>query len=161
MRHPKLGRYSFIAADPVEWMTVPADRTDALHQLADRVRLLPQTVHTDLPPFQGGWAGMFGYELAGSLERVPRAPIDEFEISALALGLYDVVVAFDHHAGAAWLISQGIPEVDEGAHRERAADRLVQFRSLLTRQYVHRDGNRSSNGLLTAEQLAPQFSIDG
>ena len=29
----------------------------------------------DLPPFQGGWAGLFGYELAGSLERVPAAPV--------------------------------------------------------------------------------------
>lgn len=25
MRHPQLGRYSFVAADPVEWLTVPAD----------------------------------------------------------------------------------------------------------------------------------------
>ena len=71
MRHPQLGRYSFIAADPVEWLTVPADGTDAFQQLADRVAMLPQTARADLPPFQGGWAGLFGYELAGSLERVP------------------------------------------------------------------------------------------
>ena len=101
MRHPQLGRYSFVAADPVEWLTVPADGSDAFQQLADRVAMLPQTVRADLPPFQGGWAGLFGYELAGSLERVPKAPIDEFEIPALAAGLYDVVVAFDHREGAA------------------------------------------------------------
>ena len=30
MRHPQLGRYSFVAADPVEWLVVPADGSDAL-----------------------------------------------------------------------------------------------------------------------------------
>jgi para-aminobenzoate synthetase component 1 len=162
MRHPQLGRYSFVAADPVEWLTVPADGTPAFQQLADRVAALPQTPRADLPPFQGGWAGLFGYELAGSLERVPRARIDEFQIPALAVGLYDVVVAFDHVEGAAWLISQGIPEVDEVARRERAANRLAQFRTrLLTREYLHSDVTRSSYSRLTAEQLAPQFLIEG
>src|SRR5947207_4478089 len=128
MRHPQLGRYSFISADPVEWLSVPTDGSDGFQQLADRVAILPQGVRADLPPFQGGWAGLFGYELAGSLERVPKAPIDEFGIPGLAAGLYDVVVAFDHRNDEAWLISQGIAETDESACRERAADRLAQFK---------------------------------
>jgi para-aminobenzoate synthetase component 1 len=162
MRHSQLGRYSFIAADPVEWLTVPADGTPAFQQLADRLAKLPQTVHADLPPFQGGWAGLFGYELAGSLERVPRARVDEFQIPALAVGLYDVVVAFDHVEGAAWLISQGIPEVDEVARRERATDRLTQFRRwLLTSERAHSDVNRSRYSQLMSQQLAPQFVVDG
>ena len=37
------------------------------------MRLANEFAASDLPPFQGGWAGMFGYELAGSLERVPAA----------------------------------------------------------------------------------------
>jgi para-aminobenzoate synthetase component 1 len=162
MRHSQLGRYSFIAADPVEWLTAPADSTDAFQQLADRVAMLPQTPRKDLPPFQGGWAGLFSYELAGSLERVPKAPIDEFEIPALAAGLYDVVVAFDHHDGAAWLISQGLPEADEVARRKRAADRISQFRKLLLRG----DGSRDHGILyvrspLTADRLATQYAVDG
>jgi para-aminobenzoate synthetase component 1 len=162
MRHPQLGRYSFIAADPIEWLTVPADGTDAFQQLADRVALLPQTARTDLPPFQGGWAGLFGYELAGSLERVPRARVDEFKAPALAVGLYDVVVAFDHHTGAAWLISLGIPEVDEAARIERAADRLARFRGrLLSSECAHGDVNQSSYSPLVAQHLAPQFVVNG
>lgn len=162
MRHPQLGRYSFVAADPVEWLTVLANRSDAFQQLADRVAMLPQTAHTDLPPFQGGWAGLFGYELAGSLERVPRAPVDEFGIPALAVGLYDVVVAFDHQENTAWLISQGIPETDEAARRERAADRIAQFRKQLqVGEYSECGGNRSSYSPLSAEQLAPQFAVEG
>jgi para-aminobenzoate synthetase component 1 len=162
MRHPQLGRYSFIAADPVEWLTAPSDGTDAIQQLADRVAVLPQSVRADLPPFQGGWAGLFGYELAGSLERVLKAPIDEFEIPALAAGLYDVVVAFDHRNSEAWLISQGIPETDDAARRERAADRLDKFK----RQLLSGAGSRGAEQLdirspLSAKLLAPQFTIDG
>jgi para-aminobenzoate synthetase component 1 len=162
MRHPQLGRYSFVAADPVEWLTTPADGSDAFQQLADRVAVLPSTSRADLPPFQGGWAGLFGYELAGSLERVPKASIDEFGIPALAAGLYDVVVAFDHREGASWLISQGIPETDEIARRDRAADRLAQFRKRLhAADEFPSNANLQSNSPLSAERLAPQFMLDG
>jgi len=161
MRHPELGRYSFIAADPVEWISVPADGSDALAQLANRVPRLPSSVRPDLPPFQGGWAGLFGYELAGSLERVPRAAIDEFQIPALAVGLYDVVVAFDHEQHAAWLISQGFPEQDPAARRERAARRLAQFRGLFLANSDARSRNRAAiESPLSTEKLAPQFPID-
>jgi para-aminobenzoate synthetase component 1 len=162
MRHPKLGRYSFVAADPVEWLTIPADGSDAFQQLANRVAVLPSASRDDLPPFQGGWAGLFGYELAGSLECVPKAPIDEFEIPALAAGLYDVVVAFDHGENAVRLISQGIPETDEAARRKRAADRLSQFRTLLLASDSS-DSNENPNtySRLSADQLAPQFAVDG
>src|SRR5688500_17018031 len=63
MRHPQLGRWSFIAADPVEWIEVAADGTDALALLAKRLAELPTTTRRDLPPFAGGFAGLFGYEL--------------------------------------------------------------------------------------------------
>ena len=162
MRHPQLGRYSFVAADPVDWRSTPADGTDALAQLASDVNQLPSSIAHELPPFQGGWAGLFGYDLASSLERVPKAPIDEFEIPALAVGLYDVVVAFDHREDSAWLISQGLPETDEDARRSRAADRLAYFKQRL-------DGksspavvtNRDSVSRLSASQLSPQFAVDG
>jgi para-aminobenzoate synthetase component 1 len=162
MRHPQLGRYSFVAADPVGWLSVPADGSAAFHQLADRVAILPQSARVDLPPFQGGWAGLFGYELAGSLERVPKAAIDEFEIPGLAVGLYDVVVAFDHRDDTAWLISQGFPETEEAARRERAAQRLVQFRELLlAAKSLEGGSNFEFRSKLPPGNLAPQFAVDG
>jgi para-aminobenzoate synthetase component I len=162
MRHPQLGRYSFVAADPVEWLTVPADGTNAFQPLADHVASLPQTAHAHLPPFQGGWAGLFGYDLASSVESVPRAAIDQFLIPALAVGLYDVVVAFDHRTGETWLISQGIPETDVGARRERAAERLAKFQNhLLTGHGANCEHNFKIRPSLSAGLLAPQFAIDG
>jgi para-aminobenzoate synthetase component 1 len=171
MRHAKLGRYSYIAADPVDWLVAPADGSDALGQLIDRIDTFrtsdcglfspirnPQSM---LPPFQGGWAGMFGYELGRSLEAVPPAAIDEFQLPALAVGLYDVVVAFDHERETAWLLSQGVPESDPLARRERAARRLADFRQRLTS--ISPPINNYARPLqpLSASLLAPQFLLAG
>jgi para-aminobenzoate synthetase component 1 len=181
MRHSKLGRYSFIAADPVEWLAVPADGSDVLAKLVVRMNdcglriadcgfksaINPKSEirnpKSKLPPFQGGWAGMFGYELARSLETVPAAAIDEFKIPALAIGLYDVVVAFDHEQNSAWLISHGLPERDPTARRERAAARLAQFQSRLVGSTTdaERKVTADSSSPLAMDELAPQFHIAG
>ena len=160
MRHPTLGRYSFVAADPLDWLAVPADGSDALARLASRACELPTTTRAELPSFQGGWAGMFGYELARSLESVPAAAFDEFHLPALAVGLYDVVVAFDHERQAAWLISQGLGEHDVQARREKAAQRLADFRAFLTGNSSSlRKRTPTSAPPIPADQLAPQFDV--
>ena len=81
-----------------------------------------------MPPFQGGAAGLFSYDLGRSLERLPPPKSDEFGVPALAVGLYDVVVALDHVAGRAWIVSQGFPEVEPSRRRRRAAERLAEVR---------------------------------
>jgi para-aminobenzoate synthetase component I len=155
MRHPQLGRWSFVAADPIEWREVPARglspfcETDfwsfagALPQKGGS----PVAQEVDIP-FQGGWAGLFGYDLLRSLEEVPAAGIDEFEIPALAVGLYDVVVAFDHQQNSAWLISQGWPERDPGARRERASERLTKFHGALRRHGGEEVGRKGAHSRL-------------
>ena len=75
-----------------------------------------------MPPFQGGAAGVFGYDLCHHLERLPRRRFDEFEVPDLAIGLYDWVVAFDHSQNRVWLISTGFPET-ESTRRTRYAQR--------------------------------------
>jgi para-aminobenzoate synthetase component 1 len=160
MRHPRLGRYSFVAADPVDWLIVPADGSDALAKLNERLPQFSTPAVRGLPPFQGGWAGMFGYELARSLEAVPAAASDEFKLPALGVGLYDVVIAFDHQRKESWLISQGLPEIDPASRRERAAARLAQFRRRLSNPlYVSRRNGHPD--WLGAADLAPQFTIPG
>src|SRR5262249_38287914 len=46
-----------------------------------------------LPPFQGGAAGLFGYDLCHHIERLPRPDLDEFQTPDLAIGFYDWVIA--------------------------------------------------------------------
>jgi para-aminobenzoate synthetase component 1 len=117
---------------------------------------------SNLPPFQGGWAGLFGYELACSLEAVPAAAIDEFKIPALAVGWYDVVVAFDHVQRRSWLFSQGSPETLLAARRERAAARLSEFcRRLSGNWHPAANNGETPSAQLPASALAPQFTVTG
>jgi para-aminobenzoate synthetase component 1 len=162
MRHPKLGRYSFVAADPIAWWEATTNGAEVFASLSQAAANLSGDWRPDLPPFQGGIAGMFGYELAGAFERVPTAPIADLQMPTLAVGWYDVVVAFDHELDAAWLISQGWPETDPTARRQRAAGRLAQFRDWL-RTDSPQNQNVSTTRLppLAADQLAPRFAVGG
>ena len=175
LAHPTLGRYSFVAADPFDFVQFPADGSDALKALAERLGRFTATSEPGLPPFQGGAAGLLGYDLGRSLERVPQPAADEFRVPAMAVGLYDIVVAFDHLAGRAWSISQGFPEIEPARRRRRAAERLAQFRSLISDQRVPLLGTSSvaeptgtnhclfqavaHDGLVA--NLSPQYAVPG
>jgi para-aminobenzoate synthetase component 1 len=161
-RHPSLGRYSFITADPFDYIEIPADGRDGLSELERRLSGLSAPTAAGLPPFQGGAAGLLSYDLGRSLERLPSPAIDEFQIPALAIGLYDVVVALDHAQDRAWIISQGFPEVHPPARQRRAAERLRQLRNWLE-QPATAPGppRRGIIGQLTRSELAPQFPLAG
>jgi para-aminobenzoate synthetase component I len=133
--HPTLGRYSFVTADPFAWLRSrrsnvewtwlsPIDQgeppptasvLDPFTALACCLKRFPLSTIPGLPPFQGGAAGLFGYDLCHHLERLPQPPRDEFATPDLAVGLYDWVIAFDDLERKAWLISTGLPE--QGSRR--------------------------------------------
>ena len=127
LRHGRLGRFSYVAADPFDVVNVATDGSNAIETLRARMAQYAQTNAPDLPSFQGGAAGLFGYELNLSLEELPRANWDEFSLPSLAVGLFDVVVAFDHQETDAWLISQGFPETNPARRVMRAEARAEQF----------------------------------
>src|SRR5262245_53534955 len=77
MQHDTLGRYSFLSADPFDFLELPADGSDGLQILAERMKQFAMNSLLDLPPFQGGAAGLFSYDLGRSLEEVPRPQFDE------------------------------------------------------------------------------------
>jgi len=110
---PSLSRYSYVAADPIAWLTSRGpqvrfnDHEEAISPFRVIIREL-QNRRLDalpgLPPFQGGAAGLFGYDLCHWLERLPRLKIDEFQTLDAAIGFYDWVAAWDHWQQKAWLI---------------------------------------------------------
>lgn len=100
------GRYSFLCCDPVQIMRIDALVPDAF----DRVRAAlgpAREALPGLPPFQGGAAGLFSYDLARGLEALPATAPQEFGAPALAVGIYDQILAADHRTGKAWLITHG------------------------------------------------------
>ncbi|MGH6842382.1 MAG: aminodeoxychorismate synthase component I [Methylocella sp.] len=147
MADRKLGRYSFVAADPFARFVAGeagegwASRLKSM-LAANRTASLP-----GLPPFQGGAAGLFSYELGRSLERLPAPALDKLAFPDLSLGLYDVVVAFDLIARRGFILSTGLPE-EEGPSRERRAiERGRWFEARLRRAKIASPaGNMSLDG---------------
>lgn len=167
----RLGRYSFLAADPAlvvrskngrteradrrtggRWAPVAADPLDVVRELLAPYAAAPVP---GLPPFQGGAAGYIGYDWGASLERIPRPRYDDLAAPDVLLGLYDWVIAWDHLEERAWIISTGLPDRDGAS---RAAARLEWVRG-------RREGRRSAPGHTVgrshraARQRAPSFPV--
>ncbi len=75
-----------------------------------------RVVQKNLPAFQGGAAGFFGYDLARQLERLPSSAEATSQPDA-CIGLYDKVLAFDHEAGKAVLMIAAENEAEATVHK--------------------------------------------
>src|SRR5213075_3175699 len=108
----------------------PRQPADPFAVLAERLARCRAEPIAGLPPFQGGAAGLFGYDLCHFLEKLPRPLWNDLATPPLAVGFYDWVIAFDHASNRSWIISTGFPEVGS-RQRERAEWRLEEVRALL------------------------------
>ncbi len=160
VRDAKLGRYSFLTAEPFETLRVQTGNAYTLVELECRLKEFATETIAGLPPFQGGAAGLFSYDFCRALEKIPPSRHDEFALPHLVLGFYDVVLAFDHVEHRAWLISQGFPEKEPSKRAQRAAERLQYFWDLL------HSGPETceKRGVLTPpklplRELAPQYPV--
>lgn len=125
----QFGRYSFIAVDPFLLLTSKNGKItlgdqreigDPFSVLQQYLQKFPLNTHPNLPPFQGGVAGYFAYDLGRHLEKIPPAKLDDMQFPDLILGFYDVVLAFDQQAQRAWIFSSGYPELDIKQRQARA-----------------------------------------
>ncbi len=106
----RVGRYSFLAADPVleisargAEVTITEGGTTRQVTAADPLQLLRQLLHErraarlpGLPPFGGGAVGYAGYDVVRYVEDLPHAPLDDRRLPDLAFGFYDRMVVFDN-----------------------------------------------------------------
>jgi para-aminobenzoate synthetase component I len=143
---PRLGRYSFLMADPAILVRARAGQVSRVDRLSGIERIEPGDLVTvlraaaapfaatpipGLPPFQGGAAGLFAYDWGRSLERLPANRYQDLDLPDAALGVYDWVIAWDHGRNAVWLISTGLPETEPEARGRRAEARAREVRALL------------------------------
>ncbi len=113
----RLGRYSYITADPYLVLQSKGTRVDLIFkdgrlvskegnpfdQLQALLRQSPTVTVPGIPPFQGGALGYFAYELGHHLEDLPRHAVDDFGLPEMYLGFYDWALARDHQNGETWL----------------------------------------------------------
>jgi para-aminobenzoate synthetase component 1 len=171
-----LGQFSFLMADPWArlrstaalteqaigngpWQPAAGDVLSASRQL-----LAPFAAATiaGLPPFQGGAAGYIGYDWGRVLERLPSPRYADLDVPDVMLGLYDWVIAWDHRAGRAWIVSTGMPEAGS-ARAQRAAARAAEVETWL--QGGKAGGRESGNASLKSPSPPPSrppaFAVEG
>lgn len=141
---PELARYSYLSADP--WMVIRGQTRETVRLdcrrnrqdivLEDPLDVLEEALrpwrcpqYPGLPPFQGGAAGWISYDWKTDLPASIVRYYDDVGLPVMMMGLYDWVIAWDHLAGRAWLISTGLPVEDEGERTNQAATRLRAVRS--------------------------------
>jgi para-aminobenzoate synthetase component 1 len=141
---PRLGRYSFVAADPIHSVHEPATAgpeaaralAAALAQVRQLLGDLACPTIPGLPPFQGGVAGLLAYECGLARLGIEPPAMPAAPVPLLSLHLFDVVFAYDHDLRRGWFISQGVPARGPTARRLRAAARLAAFLAGGTRSHA-------------------------
>lgn len=131
-----LSRYSYILCHPYETIESKNGQvtvTNRDHQFtyaADIFKVVRERIsywgedrkiQKDLPPFQGGAAGFFGYDLARRIEKLPSRTQKNSQPDA-CIGLYDIVLAFDHVKDSAVLMIASASEKDALVHRKMIED---------------------------------------
>ncbi len=156
-----LGRFSFLMADPFDQVIVDVAAADPFQTIQSLLKRFRTDSIPDLPPMQGGIAGLFSYDLNQSLEKISRSPGNEFELPAIAAGAYDTVVAWDHEQNRCWVVSQGFPETDGAIRKDRANSRARFFVDLLTSVNPTQKSETQFQNATLADEPSPSFEVDG
>ncbi len=156
----RLGRFSFVAADPVhswqvergpEWAATAHDIATAFQAARRLLHDLACPTIPGLPPFQGGVAGLISYECG--LAQLGLAPPSTAATGPLlSLHAYDLVFAYDHDLDRGWFISQGVPARGPIERGRRGHERLAAF--------LHADASdpsrpEAASALLPSRPLPP------
>jgi len=141
----ELSRYSFIVFQPLETIEAKNGKitiTNREQQLSfpgqpfeavrDRLEVygIGKESRNDYPPFQGGVAGFFGYDLVRTLERIPEETDDNPAMPDMAVGIYDQVFAYDHQKKKAQFLVHA-PDEKSASVRFQHFQRLTEHSSQL------------------------------
>ena len=154
-----LGRYSFLMADPFDWIECKPGTTEPLADVRKSLASFQIDPIPGLPPLQGGLAGLLSYDLNRSMESINVEQTDEFGLPLLAMGCYDTMIAWDHQQQRAWIISSGLPETCFADQNSRALSRIDQF---LKKLNAHESSANAEDEIQSQRELiAPSFGVKG
>ena len=142
----KIARYSFIGFDPSTVFLVKdgicetqsggevfLSREKPLKQLAELIAGYQQRPAPELPPFQGGVAGLLSYDFVHYLERLPVTTFDDLRLPDAHFLVVDRLICFDHREKRAWAVVcpgvRGREGSDPAAWYEEAEYQLAEVRA--------------------------------
>ena len=140
----RLGRYSFLGSEPFLVMNSRGSEITLVrgqeHKMQhgnpfDTIGKLLKLYKLDYcpapVPFVGGAVGYFSYDLCHFIEHLPSTAIDDLKLPECYFAFYDVIFAFDHLEGRAYLVATGFPELEERQRLKRARMRLEEMKNWL------------------------------
>ena len=167
----KLGRFSFLAADPflkittyghniIEENCLSGEKTE--HQspffpfLDELLKRWSRPKESDFLPFESGLIGYLGYELGHQVETFTQTTINDLKMPDAFFAAYDALIAIDHLTDTTWLVASGLPEASESpAARIRARRRLDELREIVAaaRQDETKTLSRKETGPKETQQI--------
>ena len=142
----KVGRYSFLAADPFLELSATRNRVtivsadnreeydaaDPLEEIRKRLAEFKAAHVTNLPPFAGGAVGYASYDVVRYTENLPNAPEDDRGLPDLCFGFYDHMAVFDNVSKTMFVIAMA--HLNEDGSNDEAAfeDAKVRVDALVT-----------------------------
>ena len=140
----RLGRYTFLGSEPFLVMNSRGSEITLVrgqeHKMQhgnpfDTIGKLLKLYKLDYcpapVPFVGGAVGYFSYDLCHFVEHLPSTAIDDLKLPECYFAFYDVIFAFDHLEGRAYLVATGFPELEERQRLKRARMRLEEMKNWL------------------------------
>src|SRR3990172_2768407 len=132
----KVGRYSFLGADPFltleayDRQLVLADSTGSRRlETSDPLRVLEELLARhraahlgELPRFCGGAVGYAGYDAVRYTEHLPNAPQNDRGLPDLSFAFYDRMVIFDHIRKTIAVVAHADVAADRGPLASQLAD---------------------------------------
>ena len=123
--HPD-ARYSYLCLQPKAIVRFKYGDQYCPFQLLEQLLSAFNTkMIPNLPPFQGGLAGLISYDIGKVCEKLPNHKSDDLQFPDISLGVYDVVIAWDHRREQMWVISTGYPYHESSKRYAHAAERLT------------------------------------
>lgn len=138
--HNELAKYSYIGLDPfsiyLSNTTYLDNSENVLNEILKQLNRFKLKAVPKLPPFQGGLAGYLSYDLARNFEKLPNLALEDCPTPRIAVGIYDLVISLDHLSKQAWIISSGIPELEEDKRKQHAQRRLDWAAQEINQKYI-------------------------
>ncbi|MGD0887428.1 MAG: anthranilate synthase component I family protein [Thermodesulfovibrionales bacterium] len=145
----KIARYSFIGFDAAAIFKVKdglietesggkysLSQEEPLKKLDEILGRYSQRAAPELPPFQGGMAGLLSYDFVHYLEKLPKTTADDLRLPDAHFLLIDRLIAFDHEEKKAWaIVCPGVrsSELDHALWYDEAEDALDQIGRVMER----------------------------
>ena len=102
-----------VAEKPQMWTPKIGEILPFLQRLLDRPTLEPSDLVPESLPFQGGWLGWLGYDLAWEIEQLPYLKSDSLPFPIAYWYEPDCFAVLDHRQQILWLAATEVSQLDQ------------------------------------------------